>query len=260
MHLLDASPYFCCCIAVQAQPERSMRLFHIIKWKCSKGVNGLKKILCIVLTLVMLFAMPLTVLAASVVPVEYPGNDANPADYTPPEGCVRTTLPDSDVVGTHVYRFNGNGVLDPSGTNIFTLVVGIEPGTEYTQVLSWEWDGSYDLFAVIVKGGPAFNLYEYGGTATSDTNLVSPVTQSGFPADISHVSVVLCPDGEPPVPPDGVEVCCIIIIILLVLMMCLLIAILIMLVHIYCIICRKKSRCRPKKPKCCLPHRPDDHC
>ena len=69
----------------------------------------MKKILSILITLILIFAMPLTVLAASVVPVEYPGNDANPADYTPPVGCVRTTLPDSEVVGTHIYTFNGNG-------------------------------------------------------------------------------------------------------------------------------------------------------
>ena len=156
------------------------------------------------------------------------------------------------------------GELDPGGTNIFTLVVGIESGTDYTQVLSWGWSGAYELFAVIVKGGPAFNLYEYNGTATSDTNLVSPVNQSGNPADISHVSVVLCPDGEPPAPPDGITTCCIIIIVLLVLILMVLVAVAIVLFNVYCVICLKKCRGRPKDHHC-KPHdhechrKPDDH-
>lgn len=200
------------------------------KPKIFRGVDTLKKILCVLLALMMM-SFAVVAFAASVTPVEFPGNDANPADYTPPEGCVRTTLPDSDVVGTYVYKFNNIGVLDPNGTNILTLVVGIEPGTSFTQVLLWEWSGSYSLLAIIVKGGPNFNLYEYNGTATSDTNLVSPDVASGNPADISHVSVVLCPDGQPP--PNGGDTCCIIIVILLIIIICLLCAILQRLIYIY---------------------------
>ncbi len=222
----------------------------------------MKKIICIILTLVLVFSMSLTALAASVTPVEYPGNDANPADYTPPTGCVRTTLPDSDVVGTHVYKFNGNGVLDPAGTNMFTLVVGIETGTSYTQVLFWEWSGDYPLFAVIAKGGPGFNLYEYNGAVTSDTNLVSPDVSSGQPADISHVSVVLCPNGQPPVPPDGELTCCIIIVVLLAILLVLLTAVLFTLIKLSYMLCftqchkhHDHHEChehpgKPKGPKC----------
>ncbi len=159
----------------------------------------MKKLFLILFTIIIVFALSTSVLAASVPPSEFPGNDAN--SYTPPEGCIRTTLPDSDVVGTHIYKFNDSGQLDPAGTNTFTLVVGVAPLTSYTQVLSWTWSGSYPLFAVIVKGGPGFNLYEYDGGLTTDTNLVSPDNPSGGPADISHVSVVLCPNGDPPVPP-----------------------------------------------------------
>lgn len=199
----------------------------------------MKKLLYIIFAFIIAFAIPLTTLAASVTPVEHPGNDANQMDYTPPEGCVRTTLPDSDIAGTHIYKFNNNGVIDPNGTNILTIVVGTAPETSYTQVLSWSWTGSYPLFAIILKGGPAFNLYEYNGTATSDTNLVSPVNASGHPADISHVSVVLCPNGEPPVPPDGNTTCCVIMIILLVIILFLIIFVLILINNLYYNCCCK---------------------
>jgi len=200
----------------------------------------MKKLFVILLTLMIAFVMPFTALAASVTPVEYPGNDAKASDYTPPAGCIRTTLPDSDIEGTHIYNFNNDGELDPAGTNTLTVVVGTAPSTSYTQVLSWSWSGSYTLFAIIVKGGPAFNLYEYNGAATSDTNLESPVNASGDPAGISHVSVVLCPNGTPPTPPDGNTTCCIIFIALLAIIIGLLIAILVILIQIKSIICCKK--------------------
>lgn len=198
----------------------------------------MKKILCIFLAIILSIALSINALAASVIPIEHPGNDAN--SYTPPEGCVRTTLPESDEIGTHVYTFDDFGQLDPNGTNTLTIEVGIAPATDYTQVLSWSWSGSYPLYSIIVKGGPAFNEYVYDGTQTSDTNLVSPINPSGKPADISHVSVVLCPEESPPVPPPIDDTCCIFIILILIVVVFLLVAILIILIDIKNIICHKK--------------------
>jgi hypothetical protein len=195
----------------------------------------MKKLFLIFLAIIFAFIFMTAASAASVIPDEYPGNDAN--TYTPPEGCIRTTLPDSDKTGTHVYTFNDFGQLDPGGTNTLTIEVGKATGTNYTQVLSWTWSGSYPLYSIIVKGGPAYNEYVYDGTATTDTNLVSPVNASGDPADISHVSVVLCPEKLPPVPPDGGTICCIIIIVLLIMIVCLLAVILVNILEIKCIIC-----------------------
>lgn len=168
------------------------------------------------LLVVFLLVQPFMGYCASVTPTTILGNDANPNRYTPPEGCVRLTLPNSDVPGTYTYKLNDNGEFAPDGTNIFTLNVGKAPGNDYTEVLSWSWSGSYTLKAVIVKGGPAFNLYEYNGQ-TSDTNLVSPTNPSGKPADISHVSIVVCPKNPPvpPTPPDGNIICAIFVVILL---------------------------------------------
>ncbi len=186
-------------------------------------------------------AMTLSAFAASVSPIEHPGNDAN--TYVPPEGCIRTTLPDSDQIGTHDYNFNDFGQLDTSGTNTLTVVV--DSTGSYTRVASWSWSGSYPLYAVIVKGGPAFNEYVYDGTATSDTDLVSPTNPSGLPANISHVSVVLCPEELPPPQPDVNNICCIVII-------CLLIIMLIILIDIKCTLCCRKRHCcdKTKTPDC----------
>ena len=174
----------------------------------------MKKFLTIIL-IVLITALPLSAYCASVTPVEYEGNDANKHQYTPPVDSVRLTLPGSNKEGTFTYTLNDAGELDPNGTNIFTLTVGKAPGTNYTQVLSWSWQGTYELYAVIVKGGSAFNLYEYNGTATSDSNLVSPVNPSGHPANISHVSIIVYP-AETPVPPEPTDnVCCIILAVLL---------------------------------------------
>lgn len=200
----------------------------------------LKKYLFVLMAIILVLIIPFSAVAASVTPILVEGNDANPNDYTPPIGCVRTTLPNSKTSGTHEYVFDDYGKLSATGTNILTIVVGIAPSTSYTQVLSWEWSGSYEVYAIIVKGGPRFNLYEYNGEFTQDTNLVSPVNASGNPADISHVSVVLCPSETPP----PVENCCLIIIILIAIAIVVLIIIMFLIINLTCVVkCRKHHHC-----------------
>lgn len=137
------------------------------------------------------------VLAASVPAQTFSGNDAN--DYTPPEGCIRYQIPKSDIKGSHTVNFDSEGNVDPDGPYSFTVTTGTIPGNEYTQVLSWS--SNFPIYAVIVKGGDAFNLYQYDPSVRGDTDLVSPDNPSGNPADVSHVSIVICPDCFPPQPP-----------------------------------------------------------
>lgn len=143
--------------------------------------------------------MGLSISAASVDPQPYPGNDSNPNDYTPPKCCIHYEIPNSDTEGTHTATFNSNGNPSPNGPFSFTVVVGTEEGEDFTKVLSWS--SNFPIYAVIVKGGNGFNLYQYDSSVRGDTNLVSPVTASGKPADVSHVSVVICPKTFPPTPP-----------------------------------------------------------
>ncbi|GAB3227705.1 hypothetical protein J0A67_15165 [Algoriphagus aestuariicola] len=58
--------------------------------------------------------------------------------------------------------------------------------------VSWSFDPpeGYCLngITVIVKGGPASNIYKYGPGVTSDCGLVSPVNASGRPAALSNLT------------------------------------------------------------------------
>ncbi len=152
--------------------------------------------LSVILVLVVTVFTP--VYSASVPPQTFPGNDSNPKDFTPPEGCIHYEIPDSGDVGTHTVKFNALGEVDPEGPFSFTVVVGQEQGENFTKVLSWT--SNFPIRGVIVKGGPNFNLYEYGLTVRGDTDLVSPTNPSGDPANVSHVSIVICP-GDFPIDP-----------------------------------------------------------
>ncbi len=148
----------------------------------------------------LLFAMlsvNMVAFAASVEPQRFEGNDPDGYDY--PEDCIYYKLENSNQEGTHTVKFDETGAVDPSGAYVFSVLVGTQEGEEFTKVLSW--NSNFPIYAVIVKGSNAFNVYEYGTSVRSDTNLVSPVNASGRPADVSHVSIIICPNDFPPDPP-----------------------------------------------------------
>jgi hypothetical protein len=119
----------------------------------------MKKILILFLITLSAFSFPILINAASVTPVEMPGNDSNPNDFTPPEGCIHYEIPNSANEGTHTVRFNSAGMVDANGPFIFTIDVGIAPGNDFTEVLTWI--SNFSIESVIVKGGPNFNVYSY---------------------------------------------------------------------------------------------------
>lgn len=153
---------------------------------------------CIVLLVAALLSFAAAALAASVTPVEMPGNDSNPSDFTPPAGCLHYEIPNSGNEGSHTARFDADGNPDPAGPFFITVVVGKAGANEYTEVLSWA--SNFPIGSVIVKGGNAFHVYSYATGVRGDTSLVAPNTASEQPADVSHVSVVVCPEDFPPPP------------------------------------------------------------
>lgn len=160
----------------------------------------MRKLLSVISVVLILILSTITPVYAASVPAQtFPGNDSNPMDYTPPEGCIHYEIPNSGDEGIYTARFNQLGEVDPEGPYTFTVVVGSEEGENYTKVLSWS--SNFPIYAVIVKGGNYFNLYQYDTSVREDTNLVSPDNPSGNPADVSHVSIVICPDEFPPEPP-----------------------------------------------------------
>lgn len=157
----------------------------------------MKKLFAILCSLLFVISFCTPVYAASVNPQPFPGNDAN--SYTPPAGYIHYVIPDSGTEGSLTVTFNNTGAVDPTGSYSFTIVIGKEPGQDYTQVLSWS--SNFPVYGVIVKGGNAFNLYQYDASVRGDTNLVSPNNASGHPASVSHVSIVFNPAELPPTPP-----------------------------------------------------------
>lgn len=59
-------------------------------------------------------------------------------------------------------------------------------------------DKYYSVGAIIIKGGPAANVYFYEGGTLSDMNLTAPVNASGKPAGISNVTFCFVECDEQP--------------------------------------------------------------
>lgn len=155
----------------------------------------MKKFLSFFIAILIIASLSSSASAAMVPPLTFPGNETNPDDYTVPEGCIIYQIPDSSTDGVHTISFNDEGEVDPNGSNTFNVTVGTFPGNEYTQVVSW--NSTFPIYAVIVNGEDAFNLYQYDISIRGDIDLVSPIASSELPANVSHVSIVICPDTFP---------------------------------------------------------------
>jgi hypothetical protein len=205
-----------------------------------------KKILIIILTVTIMVLIGASAIAASVVPIEMPGNDIQDQDLITPPGCIFYSFANNSAPGTYTVEFNLHGEVEPGGPLVFTNTIATNPGG-YTEVSSWS--SNFQVYAVIVKGGPNYNLYVYD-TATSDTILVSPIVGSGLPADVSHTSFIFCPPFMPitptpsPPPPDGEMKICLSLIWIA-------ISILAFIVGILIICCIKKS-CHKKHHNPCF--------
>jgi hypothetical protein len=88
------------------------------------------------------------------------------------------------------------------------LVGDVPDGLEVSIISdrSVTWSSDVPIVAVIVKGGPAANVYLYTPALFADSGLVSPVGPSGQPADISNVTFCWDPDPSDP-PVDLLRVC-----------------------------------------------------
>jgi hypothetical protein len=119
---------------------------------------------------------------------------ASPPEAGPPSG--RGVQPvsvegnprcsDYDLEGCKIDPPNG-GTYECSGVD-----VSINPTQGST--LSWESEAAWEL--VIVKGGPAANLFRYVPAEISDTLLHAPIGPSGGFYGLSHVN--FCGPGDPP--------------------------------------------------------------
>ncbi|MEV5338535.1 hypothetical protein AB0K93_08605 [Streptomyces sp. NPDC052676] len=89
-------------------------------------------------------------------------------------------------------------VTSDDGTLTGTLDVDFSEEGEPLTLEEFNFEGELVAGAVIVKGGPGGNVYDYrpGGIA-SDTNLIAPDNPGGQQAAISHVTFCFLPaDGS----------------------------------------------------------------
>ncbi|OQB13857.1 MAG: Serine-aspartate repeat-containing protein D precursor [Firmicutes bacterium ADurb.Bin193] len=158
------------------------------------------KIVSLVMATVMLFSITAfstpVPSGPAVEPTEHSGNDLHDKDELTPEGYVYYKFDGAGNEGTYTLKFNQDGEISENGVITITLQVGKKSGSDYTEVLYWE--SNISLYSFIVKGGDKYNVYRYSDNYNSDTNLVAPINPSGYPADVSHISVIFNPDKYTP--------------------------------------------------------------
>ena len=123
------------------------------------------------LALALLWVLPS--LAASVEPTVVEGNPKC-SDY----GLIGFK-PSDTMTGTYSYSVYSMGII--------TMTIKEGPLVD--------WDSTFDILKVIVKGGPNANVYTYNPASNGDTNLTTPTNPNNKkPYGLSHVE--FCYDDE----------------------------------------------------------------
>lgn len=104
---------------------------------------------------------------------------------------------------SHVAPVTGSGnpscagglKIEPVATGTYGDITIIVDGKTF----SYSTDGSVLITAVIVKGGPGYNLYSYPAPGpSSDDGLHAPVNKNGDYYGLSHLCFSTTPKGEEP--------------------------------------------------------------
>lgn len=136
--------------------------------------------------------------AAGVTPTSYPGNFVSSGD----DDQVCYDMSAQGLIGEQTGELHGFKVDPPVDFDNGDVSVDISADGKS---LSWESAPGVTVLAVIVKGGPNFNVYDYTSPPTlvsSDSGLHSPLHKGKVP-QISHYNV--CYSIEPPA--EGDEGC-----------------------------------------------------
>jgi len=105
----------------------------------------------------------------------------------PSDTIARWTSGNAVTECSQVGEFDFATKLDPVASGSFThegvtITVTTQPGNLF------DWSADAPISAVIVKGGPGANVWEYDPAALSDAGLYAPVNASGRPAGLSHIT------------------------------------------------------------------------
>jgi hypothetical protein len=100
------------------------------------------------------------------------------------------------------YDFGFKPQPEPPPTGTYTFPDGVNAATIASDGTYFDWTSTLGIDAVIVKGGPNVNLYEYSPESFSDSGLHSPInSNTGLPFAISHIE--FCYDYEVDVSKDA---------------------------------------------------------
>lgn len=132
-------------------------------------------------------------LQAAVPPVENFENNGNP-NCPDINGFALEIDTDNEPVDGEMLAFSFN---NQSGTITLDVTDNAEGEPE---LLGFSFSGPFAAGAVIVKGGPSANIYDYrptmAGAIEADVTLHSPINPSGGFAALSHVAFCIVPDGS----------------------------------------------------------------
>ncbi|MFE5923452.1 hypothetical protein ACQF36_10085 [Streptomyces sp. Marseille-Q5077] len=142
-------------------------------------------------------AQPGPQLQAEVAPTELAGNP-DCVDIQPPLTGFTEQDTDNAPVDGETLNFTFNG----SNGSILLSVTDNSEGEP--DLLDFDISGPFAAAAVIVKGGPNANVYDYrttmAGQIEADETLHSPLNTSSAPPNdfyaISHVAFCIVPDGD----------------------------------------------------------------
>ncbi len=127
-----------------------------------------------------------------------PGGPTSAGDVPPYQ--VPNPGPGGNVTCEQLGYANSSGRInysDAGFTQSFSrqgITVSVSSGTYVT------WSTAFPVGAVIVKGGPRANVYQYSPGRYGDTGLASPVNASGNPAGLSNLTVCWNPGAPGPDP------------------------------------------------------------
>jgi hypothetical protein len=95
------------------------------------------------------------------------------------------------------YQYSTNRIDsgDIYGGNSTSLPYGLTLSTDGTYL---SFSSSFSMGAVIVKGGPAANIYVYDPQRFSDSGLAAPINRGGRRAGLSNVTFCWNPDKPDP--------------------------------------------------------------
>ncbi len=146
-------------------------------------------LLCIMLAVSIAFAQPPPSPPTTTEQITPTWISGNPTCEDPPyiSFKIEPVDPDNPDEGGYASIPPWSGTFcDPADNTRCVVITAYSVGGDEEN--AFDFTSTFDVYAVIVKGGPNANLYEYDSPVQHDTNLQTPInTNTGWPFGLSHI-------------------------------------------------------------------------